>query len=60
MVSLRLSGMLLLLGSLTFIAGCERSTEAVPTEKPVLEKPSAPLVGLPNFTALAKKKALQP
>ena len=56
MASLRLPGMLLLLGSLMFIAGCERSTETQPAEKPALEKPSVPLVGLPNFTALAKKE----
>jgi hypothetical protein len=53
MASLRLPGMLLLLGSLTFIAGCERSTDALPAERPTLARPSSPLVGLPNFTVLA-------
>ena len=56
MASLSLPGMLLLLGSLTLVTGCERSKEPLPAEKPALEKPSVPLVGLPNFTALAKKE----
>jgi len=57
MASLRLPGMLLiLLGSLTLVAGCDRSAETVPAETPVLEKSSAPVAGLPNFTALAKKE----